>query len=190
MNKEEFSDDMLIVAYINGEALCFNVLYDRYKRQIYSYLNRLLPNQRSLCDDIFQQTWIRIIHQLPKYKNKQRFLAWAMRIAHNLTIDHFRKGKREFSVESIETTRDKLFDENSEPWAEIDRGSLGNALEWALAKLAPELKEVFLLRQDNLSFKEIADIQNCSVNTALGRMQYALKNLQKFLADWHRGVRL
>ena len=86
------SDDYsLIKLYLGGNAGQFDILYERYKRQIYSYLNKMLPGQSAAADDLFQQTWIKIIRQLPRYENKQRFLAWAMRIAHNLAIDHFRK---------------------------------------------------------------------------------------------------
>jgi RNA polymerase sigma-70 factor (ECF subfamily) len=185
--REDLSDDELISGYLNGETHDFNVLYERYKRQLYSYLNRLLPGQYALVDDIFQQTWMKIIHQLPKYKSRQRFLAWAMRIAHNLAIDHFRKGKYEDNSVSAEDRLKYVSEEKREPWRDMDMSELGQALSWALNQLNPELREVFLLRQDGLSFKEIAEIQDCSLNTALGRMQYALKNLQKLLTEWKEG---
>ena len=187
MNSEK-TDEMLIQAYMSGDCESFTTLYERYKMQLYAYLNRLLPGQRHLADDMFQQTWVKIIHQLPKYRSERKFLAWAMTIAHNLTMDHFRRSKKELASEAIDDAREDVFDEMSEPWSDMDRGELSKALEWALGKLSPELREVFLLRQEDLSFKEIAELQKCSLNTALGRMQYAMRNLQKLLGDWRKGV--
>jgi len=184
--RNEFPDERLIKGFLEGESSDFNILYERYKRQLYSYLNRLVPGQGALVDDIFQQTWIKIINQLPKYKNKERFLAWIMRISHNLAIDHFRRSKYADMSVPIDEKQDLLSDDYGEPWKDIDREALEKALDWALEQLTPELKEVFILRQDDLSFKEIAEIQQCSINTALGRMQYALKNLQGLLKDWHK----
>ena len=186
VNENRTNDEQLIKGFLDGNCDDFNMLYERYKRQLYSYLNRLLPGQAALADDIFQQTWIKVVNELPRYKNKEKFLAWIMRIAHNMAVDHFRKFKHENNAVPIEDNQDVLFDKNSEPWRELDRESLSKALNWALDQLSPELKEVFILRQEGIAFKDIAEIQKSSINTVLGRMQYALKNLQELLSEWKK----
>jgi len=177
-------DDELIRGYLAGRAEDFDVLYERYKRQLYSYLNRLVPGQHALADDLFQQTWLKAIDQLRRYENRQKFMAWLMRIAHNLAMDHFRRAKTAGEQTPSEEIEESLFKEDGEPWKELDCEELGSALDFALGQLNPELREVFLLRQEDMPFKEIAEIQSCSINTALARMQYALKNLRKRLVEW------
>lgn len=182
---EEFSDIELIDKYLANDYDAFEILYNRYKKQLYAYLNRLLPGQYALADDIFQQAWIKVIRRLPEYKDSQKFLAWVMRISHNLTIDHFRKSKREFTCE--ESENEKLFSSDSfQPWMDLDREELAEALDRCIAKLNDEQREVFLLRQEEISFKEIAEIQSSSINTALGRMQYALRNLRNCMHNWKK----
>ncbi len=177
-------DEELIKGFLAGDAEDFNVLYERYKRQLYSYLNRLLPGRHDLVDDLFQQTWLKAIDKLGGYQNRQKFTAWIMRIAHNLALDHFRSAKSAGESASVDELADTLSKEDAEPWRELDCAELGSALDFALEKLNPELREVFLLRQEDLSFKEIAEIQGSSINTALSRMQYAMRNLRKLLAEW------
>ena len=182
--KDDVSDLTLIRQFLHGDAEAFDTLYFRYRKQLYSYLNKLLPGQHALVDDIFQQAWIKVIRNLPDYKDSQKFLAWIMRIAHNLTIDYFRKNKREVVFE--QNGNEKIFSsDTSQPWMELDKSELADALEQCIEKLPGEQKEVFILRQDALGFKEIAQIQRTSINTALGRMQYALRNLRKCLMrEW------
>lgn len=175
-NIEVLSDDELIAAYLQGDDKAFDGLYERYKRQLYSYLNRLFGGQHSQIDDVFQQTWIKIIEKLPCYCSRQRFVAWAFRIAHNLAMDYYRKVGRQGMVVGDESLQN--IEVVNEPWSSIDRRELKEIIDKALESLSPELREVFLLRQEKISFKEIAEIQECSINTALGRMQYALKRLQ------------
>jgi RNA polymerase sigma-70 factor (ECF subfamily) len=182
-------DEVLIRLYLEGDARWFDILYGRYKRQIYSYLNRMLPGQPSTADDIFQQTWVRILRMLPRYESKQRFLAWALRIAHNLVIDHFRRAGRVDDSEPVEEKMDLADCYDAEPWRELDKAELAAALSEAVGKLTGEIREVFLLRREGIGFKEIAEIQKCSVNTALGRMQYALKKVQRHLSEWRDGGR-
>jgi RNA polymerase sigma-70 factor (ECF subfamily) len=179
----EFSDIELIEKYLGGDSEAFDALYSRYRKQLYAYLNRLIPGQYALVDDIFQNTWVKVIRQLPKYHDKQRFIAWIMRIAHNLAIDHFRKFKNE--ILSDDTESSGLYAvSGDEPWRNLDSAELMDAIGECVAKLKEEQREVFILRQDDLSFKEIAAVQSCSVNTALGRMQYAIRNLRKCLSHW------
>ena len=178
------SDEELILAYLEGDSDSFTVLYERYKRPLYAYLNRMLGNHAQ-SDDVFQQTWIRVVRRLGEYESKQKFFAWLTMIAHNLAIDQFRREKKSAEL--------PLDDENvavsepvthTEPWMRMHNRELGKALREAAEGLAEEQKEVFLLRPEGLSFKEIAEVQNCSINTVLGRMQYAVKNLRKRLNEW------
>lgn len=182
--EQTITDEELIHAYLNGNCDSFNVLYERYKRPLYAYLNRMLENH-ALADDVFQQAWLRVIRKLGDYENKQKFFAWLTMIARNLAIDQFRKEKNSAEL--------PLDDENiavsepvshSEPWRNMHNRELAKALQNAADGLADEQKEVFLLRQEGLSFKEIAEVQNCSINTVLGRMQYAVRNLRKQLNEW------
>ena len=182
--ENRLSDEELILAYLEGDSDSFTVLYERYKRPLYAYLNRMLGNHAQ-SDDVFQQTWIRVVRRLGEYESKQKFFAWLTMIAHNLAIDQFRREKKSAEL--------PLDDENvavsepvthTEPWMRMHNRELGKALREAAEGLAEEQKEVFLLRQEGLSFKEIAEVQNCSINTVLGRMQYAVKNLRKRLNEW------
>ena len=182
--ENRISDEELILAYLEGDSASFTVLYERYKRPLYAYLNRMLGNHAQ-SDDVFQQTWIRVVRRLGEYESKQKFFAWLTMIAHNLAIDQFRREKKSAEL--------PLDDENvavsepvthTEPWMRMHNRELGKALREAAEGLAEEQKEVFLLRQEGLSFKEIAEVQNCSINTVLGRMQYAVKNLRKRLNEW------
>ena len=186
---QEVDDAILIKEYLSGDDRAFTQLYERYKALLYSYLNRLLDNDRPSADDLFQQTWIKVVDQLPRYEHRQQFSAWLLRIAHNLTIDHFRKSGRlsQYEAGSLDDSESAIDppDRNSEPWRGMHREELEKAVSDAVGKLSPELREVFLLRRENISFREIAVIQKCSINTALARMQYALKNLRKSLADWN-----
>ena len=177
-------DEALIQAYLAGDVRSFDTLYARYKRPLYAYLNRMTGNH-ALADDLFQQTWLRVIRKLEKYESKQKFFAWLTMIAHNLAIDHFRKEKtaseRPLDDENIAVSEPVS---HTEPWMKLHNRELEKALRKATETLTAEQKEVFLLRQQGISFKEIAEVQNCSINTVLGRMQYALKNLRKQLNEW------
>ncbi len=180
---EELSDSELIRRYLGNDARAFDALYCRYKRQIYAYLNRLIPGRFAVVDDIFQQTWIKAIRNLEGYRDNQKFLAWLMRISHNLAIDHFRRNRRQ----SLETELDDermLYSEKNQPWEKLDNEELSAALEECISKLNETQREVFLLRQEEMSFKEISQIQNTSINTSLGRMQYALRNLRNCMCGW------
>jgi RNA polymerase sigma-70 factor (ECF subfamily) len=176
------ADQVLIGNYLAGSNADFNVLYERYKRQLYAYLHRMLPGQHAVIDDIFQQVWIKVIAKLPVYQHNNKFQAWLLRIAHNMTIDFFRRSKKNITVSvDNDDTLIQLPDCRKMPWSELCLAELSTAVATALEELPIEQKEVFLLRQDKISFKEIAAIQQCSINTALGRMKYAIKNLRKEL---------
>ncbi len=182
--KKDLSDSELIDRFLKDELPAFEALYDRYRKQLYSYLHGLLPGQHALVDEIFQQTWIRVINQLSGYRHNQKFLAWIIRISHNLAIDHFRRTRHEETCD-FEGDRNPLFSEEKyEPWRKIDGEELSAVLEKCIRQLPPDQREVFLLRQEDIGFKEIAEIQKCSINTVLGRMQYAIRNLQKYLSEY------
>ena len=187
-NGQERDDQELIREYLACIDESFNVLYERYKSLLYGYLNRLLGGDSACADDLFQQTWIRAVDQLGRYEDRQQFSAWLLRIAHNLAIDHFRKSGRLSQVEVVSLDEPESGIEvsgtNDEPWRAMHREELEKAIAEAVKKLAPELREVFLLRREDVPFKEIARIQNSPINTVLARMQYALKNLRRQLVEW------
>ncbi len=201
-NKErDISDMELIRGYLAGSAEDFECLYQRYRKQLYAYLNTLLEQDRAAVDDVFQLTWLKAIDHLPGYKDKNMFLAYLMRIAHNLAVDVCRKKQRMEQYETSSVYPSGTLPEGEEKNMEELRGDfryipgkgmenmeLSSAIEQAVNTLKGELKEVFLLRMEDLSFKEIAEIQKCSINTVLARMQYALKNLRATLKEWKEHI--
>lgn len=182
MNKTDLSDKELIDLYLSRDDEAFEILYSKYKNAVYSYLNKLIPGQPGLVDDLFQQTWVKVIKNLAKYQDNQNFLAWVVRISRNLSIDYFRKeGRRQAqSLEGIDAVASIL----ERPSAGLECGELGVAIANAVEELPLEQKEVFVLRQQNVSFKEIAVIQNTTLNTTLGRMHYAVNKLRTVLKEW------
>ena len=181
MSENHDDDWQLINAYLNGNQAAFNTLYERYRRPLYSYLNKMMPGQTALVDDIFQATWMKAIDSLDKYQDKQKFFAWLVCIGRNKAIDHFRKEKKRQTVDIDDV---QLSEERSIPWQKIGNEELGEAISEAVAQLSEEQQEVFILRQQDVAFKDIAEIQGCSLNTVLGRMHYALNNLRKILREW------
>ena len=182
------SDMELIRGYLNGNAASFEELYRKYRRPLYGYLNSLFPGDTALADDLFQQTWIKVIRNLAKYEERQLFLAYLMRIARNLSIDYCRKNRRHQQLFSDSDGREDFLPEIPDykdiPGKKMGDRELGAAIRQSLEKLLPEVREVFLMRMEEISFKEIAKVQKCSINTALSRMQYALKSLRKMLGTW------
>jgi RNA polymerase sigma-70 factor (ECF subfamily) len=167
-----------------GRLSDFELLVSRYQEQIYNYVLSLVRD-RQLTDDIFQDTFVKIIRVIKSgmYKDEGKFIQFAMRIAHNLVIDHFRKENRIPVVES--SSEDYNYVDNA-PITDpsVEQGMIIDQIHSDLRKMVEmlplEQKEVLRMRiYDDLSFKEIADITNVSINTALGRMRYALINLRK-----------
>lgn len=204
-NKEKDISDMeLIRGYLAGSAQDFECLYLRYRKQLYAYLNTLLDQDRAIADDVFQQTWLKVIDHLPEYKDKNMFLAYLLRIAHNVAMDVCRKKMRmeqyvTFSASAASSAsageeKEDKFPEDLRgdlryiPGKDMENRELASAIDKAVNTLKGELKEVFLLRMEDLSFKEIAEIQKCSINTVLARMQYALKNLRETLKEWKEHI--
>lgn len=184
MSERNRTDKELIDGYRGGCLSDFELLVSRYQEQIYNYVFSLVRD-RQLTDDIFQDTFVKIIKTIKSgfYKDEGKFMQFAMRIAHNLVIDHFRKENRIPVVES--SSEDYNYIDNA-PITDpsVEQGMIVDQIHCDLRKMVEmlplEQREVLRMRiYDDLSFKEIAEITNVSINTALGRMRYALINLRK-----------
>ena len=181
------SDQQLIHSYIDGNSNALSVLVERYKDKIFTSIY-LLVKDKYLAEDIFQDVFIRIIDTLRagKYNDEGKFLPWAMRIGHNLCVDHFRKVKRS---PSIKTSDDHdIFEVLNNSEASAEQKIMANETHDKVRKMIDQLpedqREVIILRHyADLSFKEIASLTNCSINTALGRMRYGLINLRKIMTQ-------
>lgn len=185
----DVADTVLIHAYAKGDEKAFEALYYRYRTLLYSYLNNLAGNNSAEADEVFTETWLRVIDKLPKYKDEGKFSAWLFRIARNIFIDRLRHNKPEMFVTIDGEDSPELAEVTAfSPDRMLGAGDIGSAIKSALAQLQPEQREVFLLREEaELSFKEIAEIQKCSLGTVLSRMRYALKRLRAFLQDVDAG---
>ena len=188
MAANKMKDNELVTEFLSGNKSAIEVLIHRHKKKIYTYI-LLIVKDSQLAEDIFQDTFIKVIKSLErgKYQEKGIFVSWVARIAHNLIIDHFRKAKH-LKTYSDSSTDSNVF--NSTKFAEdtIEQVLIKNQIESDVRKLIEKLpfeqKEVILLRHfGELSFKEIAEQTNVSINTALGRMRYALINLRKFIEE-------
>ncbi|MBY0481425.1 MAG: sigma-70 family RNA polymerase sigma factor [Chitinophagaceae bacterium] len=184
---EHVSDTELIRSFQEGDTGAFEVLIYRYKDKIYSSI-LFFVKDNYLAEDLFQDVFIKIIDTLKnkRYTEEGKFLPWALRIAHNLCVDYFRKVKR---TPAIKTSDNKdIFDSINIYEEGVDQkimqGQSHDRVRMMLELLPEEQREIIVLRHyANLSFKEIAQITNCSINTALGRMRYGLINLRKMMAD-------
>jgi RNA polymerase sigma-70 factor (ECF subfamily) len=180
------SDRELIERYQDGDVHSFELLIGRYQKQVYSYILTLVKDKQ-LADDVFQDTFVKVIQTIKSkaYKDDGRFVQFAMRIAHNLVIDHFRKENRIPTVESSSEDYNyidnvPITDHSVEQGMIVDQ--VHSDLHRMIAFLPDEQREVLRMRIfDDMSFKDIADITNVSINTALGRMRYALINLRKMM---------
>ncbi|MCK9452007.1 MAG: sigma-70 family RNA polymerase sigma factor [Bacteroidales bacterium] len=188
MKTVEYTDKELVESYLNGNHTSFELLINRHRTRIFSYI-MMLVKDRQLADDVFQDTFIKIIKTFKSgaYKEEGKFIQWAMRIAHNLIIDHFRKAKR---IPYTDVKND-LYDflENiglSDPTVEqqMITEQIHEDLRKMIALLPDEQREVLYLRlYAEMSFKDIAELTNVSINTALGRMRYALINMRKMITE-------
>jgi len=184
---QNLTDQQLVRSYMDGDANALATLVVRYKDKIYTSIY-LLVKDKYLAEDIFQDVFIRIIDTLKggRYTDEGKFLPWAMRIAHNLCVDHFRKVKR---TPTIRNGEDKdifevlNFSEDSAEVVMMRRQSHDRVRDM-LQSLPEDQREVIILRHyADMSFKEIAAATNCSINTALGRMRYGLINLRKLMTQ-------
>jgi RNA polymerase sigma-70 factor (ECF subfamily) len=182
------SDYELVQQFINGKQSSIEILINRYKDKVYTYILLIVKNEQ-LAEDIFQDTFIKVIRSLKrgKYKDNGKFVSWVIRIAHNLVIDHFRKEKQ-LNLISNDNYETDLFNSTKFSEGTIEEQIIDDQIETDVKSLVDQLpedqKQVIVLRHYNgLSFKEIADYTNVSINTALGRMRYALINLRKLISE-------
>ena len=177
----EPSDNDLIQAYLNGDQSAFEMLYCRYRQLLYGYLQNRLPGSPEI-DDLFQKTWVKAAGALHRYRCQEKFQAWLFCICRNLVIDHIRHRKRRGDHEvTVETLPD--LPGNSDPVQDLSDRELQRKLQEAVAQLSPDLRAVFLMRQNDVSFKVIAAQEDCRVGTAIMRMQYALRKLRQLLSE-------
>jgi len=183
----KLSEQELIRAYINGNENAIEQLILRHKDRVYSYIYYKVKDEE-LAEDIFQDTFIKVINTLKKgkYNDEGKFLPWVLRIAHNLVIDFFRKNARMPLVKGTEDF--DIFDVISSPNRNIEQTIQSTQVYKHLRSLIKHLpndqKEVIMMRMYfDMSFKEISDMTNVSINTSLGRMRYALINLRKMIEE-------
>ncbi|HNX07754.1 MAG TPA: sigma-70 family RNA polymerase sigma factor [Bacteroidales bacterium] len=179
------NDQALIDSYLSGNHQCLEVLINRHKKRVFTYI-LMIVRDNHLAEDIFQDTFVKVVNTLRSgtYKEEGKFLQWAMRIAHNLIIDHFRKSKR---IPIVENNDDydifdslKILDHSIEE--KMVHEQIHNDVRSLIEYLPAEQKEVLIMRHYyDMSFKDIAESTNVSINTALGRMRYALINLRKLI---------
>ncbi len=185
---KSFSDDELIQRFISGDQSSVESLILRHKNKVYGYISMYIRDQ-ALAEDIFQDTFLKVIQSLKagRYQENGRFISWVMRIAHNLIIDHFRKEKQMNVISNDDYESDifnskKLCEDNVEDV--IVKRQVIKDVRRLIQMLPEDQREVVILRHyTGLSFKEIADISNVSINTALGRMRYALINMRKLMEE-------
>ena len=189
MESKVISDSVLVKNYIQGNEKSLEILIIRHKQRVFGFiLSKVLD--REVAEDIFQDTFIKVINTLKRgaYNEEGKFLPWVMRISHNLIIDHFRRNKRmpkfnnseEFDIFSV------LSDEVLNVEKQIIRDQILEDVKGLISELPDDQKEVLMMRMyRDMSFKEIAENTDVSINTALGRMRYAIINLRK-LIDKHQ----
>ena len=178
-------DSLLVKNYVSGDENALEILIKRHQSKIYGFIYSKIPD-RDICDDVFQDTFIKVIKTLKSnsYNEEGKFLPWVMRISHNLVIDHFRKTKKMPMFR--ETEEFSIFSIMSDNSVTIENQMINDQVELDLKKLIEELpadqKEVLMMRiYQDLSFKEISELTGVSINTALGRMRYAILNIRKVI---------
>ena len=185
MRVQIMSDRQLVEAYHNGKEAAFNELLKRYKSKVYSKI-MMYVRDRAVAEDIFQDTFVRAIHALKEgnYNEEGKFSAWILRIAHNLCIDYFRNVKKMPMTRERDEYNPFDFISSEQRTSEEDRmkREVKSDMKKLLNMLPDEQKEIVMMRLHyDMSFKEIADQLDISINTALGRMRYALINLRKLI---------
>ena len=188
MNKMVISDQSLVCSYLSGNQEAISTLIERHRRRVFDYIN-VMVKDRDLADDIFQETFIKAVRFIGegRYSDNGKFLSWVLRIAHNQVIDYFRQKKGDRQVSESEVGCDivkiiRLTDTSIEE--RIVAAQIDEDVRMLIELLPEEQKEVIYLRYfNNLRFKDIAELTNVSINTALGRMRYALLNLRKLILE-------
>jgi len=185
MNSKSISDATLVSQYIQGDEPSLSILIKRHQQRLYSFIYSKVYD-RDVTEDVFQDTFIKVIRTLKRgnYNEEGKFLPWVMRIAHNLVIDHFRKNNRmpkfnnsgDFDIFSV------LSDSSLNAEGELVQSQIVHDVRAMVEKLPEDQKSVLVMRMYNdMSFKEISENTGVSINTALGRMRYALINLRKLI---------
>lgn len=187
MQIQSFPDNKLVKLYLSGNELALQELINRHKDRIYTYIY-LFVRDSYLAEDLFQETFIKVIDTLRsgRYKEQNKFVSWVSRIAYNLCVDYYRRVKRMPKV----VTRDGFdvfsvlkFSDNS-PEDQLIHDQTTQKVRKLIEQLPDEQREVLILRHySDMSFKEIAEFTGVSINTALGRMRYALINIRKLMAE-------
>jgi len=187
MLSKVLNDQQLVHAYLEGNEKAFELLLSRHKRKVWSHIY-LLVRDRELTEDLFQEAFIKVVHTLKsgKYNEEGKFLPWVMRIAHNLVIDHFRRVKKMPLVRSNDDH--DVFATIAQPGKNVEQQMVNVQIDADVRKLIDSLpgeqREVVLMRTYlGMSFKEIAEHTEVSINTALGRMRYALINMRKMIKE-------
>ena len=187
MRNTDVCDNELITQFLQGDEKSLETLITRHQRKVFTSI-LLLVKDKELAEDLFQETFIKVINTLRSgnYHEEGKFLPWVIRIGHNLVIDYFRKQKRmpmvrdteEFNVmDSLKLTDDNVEDK-------IVMGQIHSEVRKLIEFLPFDQREVVIMRHyGDMSFKEIAECTNVSINTSLGRMRYALINLRKFIKE-------
>lgn len=184
---QTFSDAELIHSYIQGSDKALETLIFRYKDKIYTAIFMLVKD-KFVAEDLFQEAFLKMIRTIRegRYSEQGKFLPWAIRVAHNLCMDHFRRAKQWVPI-TLPDGRDisEIFDFSTETVSDVlERRQSHESIRQLIEQLPDEQREVVALRiYGDLSFKEIADVTQVSINTALGRMRYALINLRKMITD-------
>lgn len=188
MNLKKMNDQELLRVYSEGNEDAVTILIERHRKRIYDYI-RMMVKDADLADDLFQETFIKVLKSLreERYIDNGKFVAWVMRIAHNQIIDHFRRQKQQNNVSNDDVGYDLL---NNKKLSEktIEEHMVSDQISSDIRRLVDflpdEQREVVMMRHYNdLSFKEIAEQTGVSINTALGRMRYALINLRKLIDE-------
>ena len=183
------SDSLLVKNYVLGDESSLEILIKKHQQRLFSFIYSKVKD-RDITNDIFQDTFIKVIKTLKKgnYNEEGKFLPWVMRIAHNLIIDYFRKNNRmpnfknsdEFDIFSI------ISDDSLNAEKQLIQEQIFDDLRVLVNELPEEQKEVLMMRMyRDMSFKEISDCTGVSINTALGRMRYALINMRKLIEKHH-----
>ena len=187
-NTTSLTDEQLVKLYEHGNNDAFETLLNRYKGRVYSYIYLIVRN-RDLCEDIFQETFVKVITTIKqgKYVDSGKFLAWINRIAHNLIIDNFRKEQNENTYTNDDFGYD-LFNNTDLSDYSVEDTMVREQILTDVARLVDFLpenqQEVIRMRYyEDLSFKEIADKTGVSINTALGRMRYAILNMRRIAEE-------
>ena len=188
MNKTRsaLSDQQLLSAYLSGDQHAISILIERHSKRVLDYIRMMVKNDE-LADDIYQETFIKVVRFIDdgRYTDNGKFLSWVLRIAHNQVIDYFRQTKQQNNLTEADAGYD-ILNPSKLADASIEDRMVSEQTEADLRKLVDNLpaeqKEVVLMRYfGEMSFKEIAEQTNVSINTALGRMRYALINLRKMI---------